>query len=98
MTTYTFTSAAHFDGPAESYIEAQFAVTFTHQRAEPENNAHEGVSIDSIEILVGGERVDFNGNHDDPALITACWQHIADERDRVESQRADYERDERVTR
>ncbi|MFY2088357.1 hypothetical protein ACOTDN_17980 [Achromobacter xylosoxidans] len=95
MTSYTFTMPAEFDGPGSSLLEGHLAIEFDHQRAEPDTNTYEGVAIQSVRVVIGAQSFDFNGDMEAADIVEACWQHLADEKERVECERADMIRDER---
>lgn len=95
MTTYAFMHPTEFNGPAGSSVEARLAVEFYHQRPEEDTNAHEGVAIESVRVVIGAQSFDFNGDMEAAEIVEACWQHLADTKERIECERADMQRDER---
>lgn len=95
MTTYAFTMPAEFDGPGSSLLEGHLAIEFHHQRAEADTNTYEGVSIESVRVVIGGQSFDFNGDMEAADIVEACWRHLADEKERIECDHADMLRDER---
>lgn len=95
MTSYAFTMPAEFDGPGSSLLEGHLAIEFDHQRAEPDTNTYEGVAIQSVRVVIGAQSFDFNGDMEAADIVEACWQHLADEKERIECERADMIRDER---
>lgn len=95
MSLYAFTMPAEFDGPGGSLLEGHLAIEFDHQRAEPDTNTYEGVAIQSVRVVIGVQSFDFNGDMEAADIVEACWQHLADEKERIECERADMIRDER---
>lgn len=95
MTSYAFTMPAEFDGPGSSLLEGHLAIEFDHQRAEPDTNTYEGVAIQSVRVVIGAQSFDFNGDMEAADIVEACWQHLVDEKERIECERADMIRDER---
>lgn len=95
MSAYAFTMPAEFDGPGSSLLEGHLAIEFDHQRAEPDTNTYEGVAIRSVRVVIGAQSFDFNGDMEAADIVDACWQHLADEKERIECERADMIRDER---
>lgn len=95
MTSYAFTMPAEFDGPGSSLLEGHLAIEFDHQRAEPDTNTYEGVAVRSVRVVIGAQSFAFNGDMEAADIVEACWQHLADEKERIECERADMIRDER---
>ncbi|MFY1852413.1 hypothetical protein ACOTBX_10515 [Achromobacter xylosoxidans] len=95
MTTYAFTMPAEFDGPGSSLLEGHLAIEFHHQRPEADTNTYEGVAIQSVRMVIGAQSFDFNGDMEAAEIVEACWQHLADTKERIECERADMQRDER---
>ncbi|CUJ54622.1 hypothetical protein [Achromobacter sp. 2789STDY5608628] len=95
MTRYAFTMPAEFGGPGSSLLEGHLAIEFDHQRAEPATNTYEGVAVQSVRVVIGAQSFDFNGDMEAADIVEACWQHLADEKERIECERADMIRDER---
>lgn len=95
MTSYAFTMPAEFAGPGSSLLEGHLAIEFHHQRPEADTNTYEGVAVESVRIVVGGQSLNFNGDAEASDIVQACWDHLRDEQERIECERADMQRDER---
>lgn len=95
MTTYAFMHPTEFNGPGGSSVEARLAIEFHHQRPEADTNTYEGVAIQSVRVVIGAQSFDFNGDMEAAEIVEACWQHLADTKERIECERADMQRDER---
>ena len=95
MTAHTFFHTSEFVGPGTSTIEVHLEIRFEHSKADPDVGAPESVSIEHIRFDIGDAAYDFNGNYQDDHLVTLCWEHLEEVRERAECERADMQRDER---
>lgn len=95
MTAYAFMYPTELNGPGGTTVEARLAVEFDHQRPEADTNTYEGVAIESVRVVIGAQSFDFNGDMEAAEIVEACWQHLADTKERIECERADIQRDER---
>ncbi|WP_241065251.1 MULTISPECIES: hypothetical protein [Achromobacter] len=95
MTTYHLVKGIDLEGPAGCTVVAALLIEFTHHKAEPDVGAPEHLTIENIDVLIGAVTHEFNGDYSDADLVADCWQHLADEKERIECERADMHRDER---
>ncbi|MFY3531308.1 hypothetical protein [Achromobacter denitrificans] len=92
MTAYAFMHPTEFNGPGGSTVDAWLAIEFHHQRPEADTNTYEGVAIQSVRVVIGAQSFDFNGDMEAAEIVEACWQHLADTKERIECERADWMR------
>lgn len=74
-------------GPAGCVIEAELEIEYSHHRPDPTVGSPGGISIESIEVLVGKQRLGFDGDFQDTAIVSACWEHWQERCERIECER-----------
>lgn len=77
------------EGPSGSTIEALLDIYYTHHKEGPGVGCEGGISVDSVNIMVGASRMDFNGDMNSCFIVAACWQDWLNHRESVESERAE---------
>lgn len=92
MSAYKFDYLADFDGPAGCLAEGHLVIEFDHSKAEPSVGVAASITINSIAVVIGAYSGEFDGDYQDADLIAACWRHVADEKERIEAERADWMR------
>lgn len=92
MTAHKFDYPADFDGPAGCLAEGHLVIEFEHSKADPSVGADASITINSIVVVIGAYTGQFDGDYGDADLVAACWRHLADEKERIECERADWMR------